>query len=92
MARRKGQTMTEEQKAAMRAKRLANKQGKQNAFNLVATNLKHLSFSELTSVIGLAQHERKNKLGDEELKLIKEKEEIEQRLQKLKKLDKNVNL
>jgi len=92
MGRLKGSKMTEEQKAAMRAKRAANKLGKESAFNLVATNLRHLSFEELENVLALALRQKKEKLGVEELRLIKEKEEIELKLQKLKSLDTEVNL
>ncbi|MDH6358595.1 hypothetical protein [Parabacteroides sp. PF5-9] len=87
MARRKGQTMTEAQKAAMRAKKEARKLGKETAFSMINTNLKYLSFSELEHIIALASRMKKEKLGDEELKLIKEMEEIELRLKKLKELD-----
>lgn len=92
MGRIKGVKMTEEQKAAMRAKREANKLGKESAFNLVTSNLKHLSFEELEHVVALANRQKKEKLGTEELRLIKEKEEIELKLQKLKGLDKDYNL
>lgn len=84
--------MSEEQKAAMRAKRLANKLGKDSAFLLVATNLKSLSYVELNNAIALAHRYRKEKLGEEELRLIKEKEELEFQLKKLKDADTEVNL
>lgn len=87
MGRIKGSKMTEEAKAAMRAKREANKLGRESAFNLVASNLKLLSYEELDNSIALALRYRKEKLGEEELRLIKEKEEIELRLQKLKEVD-----
>ncbi|MDL2221210.1 hypothetical protein LJC35_01495 [Parabacteroides sp. OttesenSCG-928-N08] len=92
MARKKGVKMTEEQKAAMRAKRLANKMGKDSAFHAVAMNLKHLSYVELTNAIALAVRYRKEKLGEEELRLIKEKEELELQLNKLKEQDIEMNL
>ena len=92
MARKKGVKMTEEQKAAMRAKRLANKMGKDSAYHSVVTNLKHLSYSELTNAIALALRYRKEKIGEEELRLIKEKEELELKLKNLKKEDTEVNL
>lgn len=92
MGRVKGSKMTEEAKAAMRAKRQANKLGRESAFNLVATNLKHLSFEELDNAIALALRYKKEKMGEEELRLIKEKEEIELRLNKLKEADQKMNL
>ncbi|MDL2266060.1 hypothetical protein LJC57_09970 [Parabacteroides sp. OttesenSCG-928-G07] len=92
MARKKGVKMTEEQKAAMRAKRLANKLGKESAFNQVTSNLRHLSFSELNNIIALALRYRKERIGEEELRLIKEKEELELQLKKLKEADTKVNL
>ncbi|MDH6534034.1 hypothetical protein D0T51_03385 [Parabacteroides sp. 52] len=92
MGRIKGSKMSEEAKAAMRAKRQANKLGKETAFNLVAGNLKHLSFEELDSSIALALRYKKEKMGEEELRLIKVKEEIELKLQKLKELDNKQNL
>jgi len=92
MGRIKGSKMTEEAKAAMRAKREANKLGKESAFNLVATNLKLLNFEDLENTIGLALRYKKEKMGEEELRLIKEREEIEMKLQKLKDTDKKYNL
>lgn len=92
MGRIKGSKMTEEAKAAMRAKREANKLGKESAFNLVASNLKLLSFEDLENTIGLALRYKKEKMGEEELRLIKEKEEIEIKLKKLKDTDKKFNL
>lgn len=92
MGRIKGSKMTEEAKAAMRAKREANKLGRESAFNLVATNLKFLSFQELDNAVALAMRYRKEKMGEEELRLIKEKEEIELKLQKLKDVDTKINL
>ena len=86
MARRKGQTMTEAQKIAMRAKRRANKEGKANAFDTIASNLKYLSFSELEDITELALLERRKKLDSEETRLLKEKEEIETQIRKLKEI------
>lgn len=77
MARRK---LTEEEKIA---KRLS----KEQAFDIVEQHLKHLSFVELEEVVALSLRYKKEKLGKEELRLIKEKEIIEQQLQKLKELD-----
>lgn len=92
MGRIKGSKMTDEAKAAMRAKRAANKTGKESAFNTVALNLKLLSFEDLENTIGLALRYKKEKMGEEELRLIKEREEIELKLQKLKETDKKYNL
>jgi hypothetical protein len=77
MARHK---LTEEEKVA---KRLS----KEQALDIVAKHLKHLSFAELEEVVALSLRYKKEKLGKEELRLIKEKEIIEQQLQKLKELD-----
>ncbi|MDH6343448.1 hypothetical protein M2480_001939 [Parabacteroides sp. PFB2-12] len=88
MGRVKGSKMSDEAKAAMRAKRAANKLGKQSAFNLVATNLKLLEFDELDNAIALAHRYKREKVGEVELRLIKEKEEIEQKLLRLKEFDK----
>ncbi len=84
MARKKGVKMTDEQKAAMRARRQANKMGKETAFVKVTDNLKLLSYKELNDAIALALRYRKDKIGEEELRLIKEKEELELRLKELK--------
>lgn len=91
MGRIKGSKMTDEAKAAMRAKREANRLGRESAFNLVATNLKLLDFEELENSIALALRYKKEKMGEEELRLMKEKEEIELKLQKLKETDKKYN-
>jgi hypothetical protein len=72
--------MTEEEKIA---KRLS----KEQAFDVVAKHLKHLSFAELEEIVALSLRYKKEKLGKEELRLIKEKEIIEQQLLKLKELD-----
>jgi hypothetical protein len=77
MARHK---LSEEEKIARRA-------AKNQAFDTVAKHLKHLSFAELEEVVALSYRYKKEKLGKEELRLIKEKEEIEQQLLKLKELD-----
>ncbi|MDR1938619.1 MAG: hypothetical protein LBQ73_09025 [Tannerellaceae bacterium] len=77
MARQK---LTEEEKIARRL-------SKAQAFDTVTKHLKHLSFLELEEVIALALRYKKEQLGREELRLIEEKEKIEQKLQKLKELD-----
>lgn len=76
MARPKGQT---------------NKVKKETAFKDVKTALKHLSYSELEETIAYALRFKKEKLGVEELRLIKEKEQIEQRLNSLRSLDEKMN-
>ncbi|MDH6306913.1 hypothetical protein M2459_003460 [Parabacteroides sp. PF5-5] len=76
MARPKGQT---------------NMVKKETAYKEVKNHLKYLSFSELEDVIAYALRYKKEKLGNEELRLIKEKEEIEQKLQELKTLDNKMN-
>ncbi|MDR0429333.1 MAG: hypothetical protein LBH58_02500 [Tannerellaceae bacterium] len=82
MARKR---MTEEEKAARKAV-------KEQGFELVSKGLKYLSFLELEEVIALALRYKKEKLGKEELRLIKEKEDIELKLKKLKDLDSSQNL
>jgi len=82
MARKK---MTEEEKATKRAV-------KEQAFELVSKGLKYLSYSELDEVIALSMRYKKDRLGKEELRLIKEKERIEQQLMKLKDIDNKENL
>ncbi|MDR2475277.1 MAG: hypothetical protein LBD45_05415 [Bacteroidales bacterium] len=77
MARRK---MTEEEKVDRRI-------AKQQAFEVVEKHLKYLTYAELDDIIAIAQRNKKEQLGKEELRLIKEKESIEQQLQKLKELD-----
>ncbi|MDR1555517.1 MAG: hypothetical protein LBS88_00605 [Tannerellaceae bacterium] len=77
MARKK---LTEEEK---NLRRLSKKQ----PFDTVAKHLKYLSFAELEEVVALSLRYKKEKLGIEELRLIKEREVIEQQLQKLKELD-----
>jgi hypothetical protein len=82
MARKK---MTEEEKLAKRAV-------KEQGFDILSKGLKYLSYSELDEVIALAMRLKKEKLGKEELRLIKEKERIEQELKKLKDIDAVENL
>jgi hypothetical protein len=92
MGRIRGAKMSDEAKAAMRAKREANKFGKESAFNAVASNLKFLTFDELESTIGLALRYKKEKIGEEELRLIREKEEIELKLERLKEAERKFNM
>lgn len=77
MARHK---MTEEEK-------IARRMAKEQAFETVERHLKHLNFGELDEVISQAHRYKKEQLGKEELRLIKEKEVIEMQLQRLKDLD-----
>lgn len=67
------------------------KSAKPTSLKMVKSNLKHLSYDELEEVAGLLMRYRKEKLGNEELRLIKEKEQVEQRLKELKKMDLAVN-
>jgi hypothetical protein len=82
MARKK---MTEEEKMTKRAV-------KEQPFDMLSKGLKYLTFSELDGIIALAMRYKKEKLGKEELRLIKEREKIEQELKKLKDIDTEVNL
>lgn len=61
---------------------------KKSALTLVKANLKHLSYDDLNNVIEWALRYRKEKLGSEELRLIKEKEKIDLKLKELKEIDK----
>ncbi|GAB6394493.1 MAG: hypothetical protein MdMp024_0805 [Bacteroidales bacterium] len=72
--------MTEAERGQKRAE-------KRQAFSVVTNHLKYLSYPELEDVISLSQRFKREKLGKEELRLIKEKEMIDQRLQKLKELE-----
>ena len=65
MARRR---MTEEEKVE---RRLA----KQQAFDVVEKHLKYLTYAELDEVVAIAQRYKKEQLGREELRLIKEKKQ-----------------
>lgn len=77
MARKK---MTLEEKAAKKVAR-------ENASKFITSNLKYLSFAQLDEVVELAEKMKKDKMGKEESRLIKEKERIEQQIQKLKGID-----
>jgi hypothetical protein len=74
-----------------RPKGRLNSVKRDSAFNDVKLALKYLSFRELEETIALAQRFKKEHLGAEELRLIKQKEEIEQRLIELKNLDRKIN-
>ncbi|MDR3142375.1 MAG: hypothetical protein LBU37_11725 [Tannerellaceae bacterium] len=82
MARKK---MTEEEKLTKRAM-------KEQGFDVLAKGLKYLSYAELDELIALSARYKKEKLGKEELRLIKEKEKIELELKKLKGIDATENL
>lgn len=71
-----------------RPKGRPNKVKTGTAFKEIKGNLKYLSFSELENIISLALRYKKEKLGVEELRLVKEKEQIEQKIKELKELDK----
>lgn len=88
MARRK---MTEAEKMTARARREEEKKEAQNAFKNIKKQLKRLEFSELDHVIELASYYKKERLGEEELRLINKKEKIEQELKNLKAYDEMVN-
>ena len=64
---------------------------KKSPFSIVKINLKHLTYEELNDVIAWAMRYRKEKLGEEELRLLKEKESLDLRLKELKELDKKEN-
>lgn len=83
MGRIKGVKMTEEAKQAMRAKRAANRLGKENAFVTVWENLKNLSFTELNSLNTEVCRLIEEKREEERQKLLRMKEEIEQKIQNI---------
>jgi hypothetical protein len=82
MARKR---MTDEEKLAKKAMR-------EQGFDVLSKGLKYLSYPELDEVIALAMRLKKEKLGKEELRLLKEKEKIELELKKLKEIDAAENL
>lgn len=71
---------------------MVRRTNKRSALTLVKTNLKHLGYDELNDVIGWALKYRKEKLGEEELRLIKQKETLELKLKDLHELDQQENL
>ncbi|MDH6343951.1 hypothetical protein M2480_002690 [Parabacteroides sp. PFB2-12] len=75
----------------MTPKRTYKATAKQEPIRLVKRYLKHLSFDELETVIGWAERYRKEKLGNEELQLIKQKEQLELKLRELKGIDEKIN-
>ncbi|MDH6535679.1 hypothetical protein D0T51_11025 [Parabacteroides sp. 52] len=76
----------------MTRQKMTKKETSKSPFNIVKRNLKHLTFDELEEIIAYAMRFRKNKLGEEELRLIKEKEVVEQKLKGLKELDRKENV
>jgi len=85
MARIKGSKMTEEAKIAMRAKREANKLGRESAFVTIWNNLKFLEYDQLETLATEINRLVQDKREDERLMLIKQKEIIESRINALKK-------
>ena len=60
---------------------------KAEAFKVAKTSLKYLTYDELEVIVEMANQFKKEKLDGEALRLIKEKEEIEQKLKNLKSND-----
>ncbi|MDL2244899.1 hypothetical protein LJC54_05275 [Parabacteroides sp. OttesenSCG-928-J18] len=75
----------------MTPRRTSRKTAKQDPIRLVKRYLKHLTFDELGTVIAWAERYRKEKIGNEELQLIKQKEQLEQKLKELKEMDEKMN-
>ncbi|MDF9828796.1 hypothetical protein [Parabacteroides sp. PF5-6] len=71
--------------------RKRKEEGKKSSLSVVKSNLKRLTFDELEQVIALAMRYRKDRLGNEELRLLREKEELELKLKDLKTVDKELN-
>jgi len=84
MGRIKGSKMTEAAKVAMRARRLANKEGKANALSAVADNIRYLSYDETEVVADLINQHCLRIRDEEEKRLLKMREEIDERIKKLK--------
>lgn len=84
MARIKGQKMTEEQKAAMRAKRLAKKQTASTAYKTVRECIEHLSYDELIATESLITKCKQQKREEEICRIEKEIAEKSIKLNKLK--------
>ncbi len=74
-----------------RPKGRPNKVKSGTAFKEIKANLKYLSFAELEKIIGYANRYKKEKLGVEEMRLIKQREQIEQKIQELKDMDPEIN-
>ena len=61
MSRKKGVTLTEDQKALMRERRRTNRLDTSSPFLLVMESLKHLSYWELIDFIDLAESMQRRK-------------------------------
>lgn len=72
--------------------RKTKREGQKSSFSIVKLNLKRLTYVELEQTIALAMQYRNGRLGNEELRLIKEKEELELKLKDLKTVDKKLNV
>lgn len=86
MGRIKGSKMTEEAKKAMSEKRKANKEGRESAFVVVWENIKYLSYSEIDTLRNELDRLIILKIQDEKEKLMKERAQIEGKLNQLNKL------
>lgn len=75
----------------MKSKKTSQRTRKQDPSKVVRRYMKHLTFDELEQVIAWAERYRKEKLGAEELQLIREKEKLEQKIKELKDMDKIIN-
>jgi len=73
------------------AKKKVKKTSRKSPIEIVKTNLKRLSYSELEKILELAKRYRNEKIGNEELRLIKEKEELELKLKNLHDKEKKLN-
>lgn len=83
MARIKGVKMTEEAKIAMKAKREANRLGKESAFVVIWDNLKFLNYVQLETIAKEINRLIDEKKEDEILKLINMKDIIENKIKAL---------
>lgn len=79
------------EKEGKKTKRTQKEAKTKKPLSIVKLNLKRLSYEELEQVIALAMRYRKERLGSEELRLLKEKEELELKLKDLKKTDEKLN-
>lgn len=72
-------------------KKRTRKVEQKSPYRIVKLNLKRLSYTELEQILELAMRYRKEKMGNEELRLMREKEELEMKIKDLKALDKKLN-
>lgn len=70
----------------------ASKNKTKSSLSIVKSHLRGLSYSELEDVIAWAERFRNEKVGVEELRLLKEKEKVEQKLKNLKDMDYTQNM